>query len=517
MRLHHDSDERLEALGRVETALVDPALGDRVDMVLSRTGPDRYRAATSAGTVTFERSTSSSADADGSVVERYEHRVVGTTGTDPLADQRTDLAIGLDTERVDPRPEHRANTYPHAFDQIAQFFDAEHAPDLVVQHTAAHRYGGNIGQHGSLGVVQARAPFIASGAGVASLGTLPRSARMVDVAPSVLWLLGSEPHPTGLGPTGTHRPGALLARQDGDVLTDVVNHGAATHVVIVLLDGCNASMLDHAIATGAAPTIGSLAASGTTMGAGLLASMPTATLANHTTASTGAHPGHSGVLHNMWLDRDRNAIPDLLALDQVFDAMCHLDDRVESMHHALHRSRPDAFTATLFELCDAGADVSSFEGFREGRPPALPPAAELAAADQQFVASSGTYSFMTSVDELATRQAIDLWERRDGNPLPALTFLALSLTDEAGHEAGPYADMTRAAIADSDARVARLVDAVERAGAIDRTAFLVIADHGMQESAPDNDETWDDALAAVAGDMKAFDVADGFVYLVDRD
>ena len=39
------------------------------------------------------------------------------------------------------------------------------------------------------------------------------------------------------------------------------------------------------------------------MGHGAMASLPSVTLANHTTILTGAHPGHHGVLHNAWFDR----------------------------------------------------------------------------------------------------------------------------------------------------------------------------------------------------------------------
>ncbi|MFN8052491.1 MAG: alkaline phosphatase family protein [Acidimicrobiales bacterium] len=509
----------IDDLHRVESALTDPAHADAVDMVMSRAADDIYRVASETGTVEFVRTVVSGTDRDGGHVERYDYAVVSTSGTDPLARRSAEHDTDLSRERSAPRPHRDDNTYPHAFDQIAQFFDAPHAPDLLVQHTAAHRYGGNVGQHGSLGIVQARAPFVASGAGVATRGTVATSARMIDVAPTVLTLLGVSPHPSGIGPTGARRPDALLARQDGDVMDEVVSGEVADHVVIVLLDGCNANVLDDAVRSGLAPTIAALAHDGTTLGGGLLASLPTATLANHTTASTGAHPGHSGVLHNMWHDRATGIRPDLLALDQVFDAMCHLRPGIESIHHALHRHRPDAFTASLFELCDAGADVSSFEAFRVGAPPALPPADATSGAHEGFVAASGSYSFMSSVDELATRQAVDLWDRRDGNPLPTLTFLALSLTDEAGHEAGPYGEMTAAAIADSDARIARLVEAVDRAGARGSTAFLVMADHGMQESAADNDATWEPALAGAGPDAhgrRPVDVADGFVYFLDH-
>ena len=92
------------------------------------------------------------------------------TGRDPLACQDAARFGSLAEERATPHPDRRANAYPHAFEHLAQVFDHPSAPDLVVLHTAAHYWGdqgGHLGEHGSLGVVQARAPFIAAGAGVA--------------------------------------------------------------------------------------------------------------------------------------------------------------------------------------------------------------------------------------------------------------------------------------------------------------------------------------------------------------
>lgn len=488
----------------LENVLTDSRLDRQVDMVLRRLSPGRYRAAASDGSVEFRRELSASGDA-------YEYRIDSISGHSPLATTGTDQLLGLHHERAQPFPIRSTNSYPHAFDQIAQFFDAEHAPDLVVQHTAGHHFDSSIGQHGSLGIVQARAPFIAAGAGVVARGTVDESARMIDVAPSIAWLLGVEIHPDGIGPTGRRRSNSLLRRQDGDPLADLFEFGGANHVVVLLLDGCNANVLYDAIEAGHAPAIAELAQRGSTLGRGLFASLPTATLANHTTASTGAHPGHSGVLHNMWFDRTRNATPDLLAMDQVFDAMVHLDPTIETIHQAIHRTRPDAFTAAMFEFCDTGADFSTFAQFRGGTPPPLPAARELAEADQEMIERSGTYSFMTSVDELATQQAIDVLARVDGNQLPALTWVSFSLPDESGHEAGPHSDMERSAIIDTDRRVRRIIDEVERAGAIDATAFLVFADHGMEENDPENVESWADALAGSGVPHR--DVAGGFVYL----
>lgn len=476
----HESAELLE------NALTDPALADRVEMVLRPIGADTYRASALDGWVEFART-----PVDGS----YRYDVVASGGRDPLGRRSVDRAVGHAEERAAVPIDRRDNAYPHAFDSVAQFFDARHAPDLVALHTGAHMSDGHLGQHGSLATVQARAPFIAAGAGVRTDGLVDRSTRVVDIAPTIAALLGLDPHPGAIGPTGERRPGGLLARQDGDVDHGLLDGTVAEHVVVLLLDGCNSNLLLDAIDTGDAPTIAGLVRRGTAYRHGAFASLPTATLANHTTAVTGAHPGHSGVLHNTWVERSTGEVPDLLAMDQMFWAMRHLDPSVETLFGALTRSRPTAFSTASFEFCDTGATWSSFGEVRDGAGGALPELESVTQLDRGAAERSEMYRFMSRVDHLSVEHTIEAWEQRPGNPLPALSWCSLALTDEAGHESGPHGELARCAVRDSDARVARVLDAVERAGAIDRTAVLVIADHGMEQCDPQLDRPWSDDLA----------------------
>ncbi len=370
---------------------------------------------------------------------------------------------------------------------------------------------GHLGQHGSLGVVQARAPFIAAGAGVRGLGMVDRSTRVVNLAPTIASLLGIDAHPAGVGPTGRPRDDALLARQDGDVERHVLDGTTADHVVVVLLDGCNANLLHDVMSTEDAPNIAGLVGRGAGYRHGSFASLPTATLANHTTAVTGAHPGHSGVLHNTWVDRASGEVPDLLAMDQMFWAMRHLDPSVETLFQAIQRWRPDAFTTSTFEFCDTGASWSSFGQVRDHAGGALPELDEITDVDADAAATSEAYRFMSRVDHLSTEHTIAAWEQSYGNPLPTLSWCGLAVTDEAGHESGPHGELARAAVRDSDARLGRIIDTVERAGALDRTAFLVIADHGMEQSDPAVRGSWDAELASSGIDH--VDVGGGLIYL----
>jgi hypothetical protein len=56
----------------------------------------------------------------------------------------------------------------------------------------------------------------------------------------------------------------------------------------------------------------------------------------------------------------------------------------------------------------------------------------------------------------------------------------------------------------------RVLDAVERAGAWDRTAFFLVADHGMEDSNPEVTGDWAPALAATGVPHR--DEAYGFIY-----
>lgn len=477
MTVHPDAGH--EALERAEAALCDPGWSPMVDLVLRRVGPTTYRAASARGSVTFRH------DADGT-------RILDTTGTDPLADDDATRFLGAEDELAGEIPAPADEARPHGHDEVAQFFDSPHAPDLAVVHAAAHRYHGNAGEHGSLGTVQRRAPFIAAGAGVRARGWTPGHARTVDVAPTVAALAGVAPR-LGRDRWGAERDDLLLARQDGRVL-DVVD-GTARSVVLVLWDGCNANALRSAIEDGEAPNAAGLLARGTALESGLLASFPSATLANHMTIGTGAMPGHSGVLHNEWRCADSGEHRNLLDLGQMFHASSHLRPDVETIHEAIHRTDPGAWTGTTFEYSDRGADFSSFGTLAAGGRLPYARRDDDFPRDAQWWERSEGYQFMSRIDETSLRSALAMWD--DDHPVPAFAFCNFSLTDDAGHEGGPHSDVARAAIRDCDERLGRLLAAVERRGVLDDTAVLLVADHGMQRTAAEVTSDVTEALADV--------------------
>ena len=475
-------------LDRALDVLLDARLAPIVDMVARRvdtgTGDDTYEVASADGTVTFRRC--------GPGPDGYER--TGGSGDDPLADQTPDRLSGLDAERADPHPARDRNSYPYAYDHVAQLFDHPAAPDLCALHSAAHNWedhGGHRGEHGSLGVVQARAPFVIGGKGVRNDGLVPRAARLVDVAPTIAELLGCPP-----GTDGHH-----LAGQDGVVRTDVLDpaDGRPRHVVGFLFDGVNLNVLHAMAAAGEAPNVARLIDAGTAYEWGAMAGLPTVTLANHTSILTGRLPGHHGILHNAWYDRAR--------AEQVVTnsqatwpwSMQHLTAGVETIHDVLHRVEPDAFSASVNEPCDVGADYSTFQFLRDGEMPELPTADDVPHSTERFVRPSKDYAWSTVVDHLGTDQAVGIWSghyRDRSYPLPRFMWCNYTLTDAAFHEGGPFSEIAAASVRDCDARMGEVLAAVERAGVYDDTAFVLVADHGMQETDPTVRGDWDAELRA---------------------
>jgi predicted AlkP superfamily pyrophosphatase or phosphodiesterase len=479
--------------------LLDAALDPIVDMVLLSRG-DHYEALTHDGRVQFRRT--------GPGPDGYERMSV--EGADPLADQATDRFSPLAAERAALHPHRSENAYPFAFDTIAQLFDHPAAPDLCVIHSASHNWedqGGHLGEHGSPGVIQARAPFVLAGKGVRADGVVPKAARLVDVAPTVAHLLGCAPRADG----------TYLAGQDGEARVDVldVDGGRPRHVVGFLFDGTNPNVLYAMAAAGEAPNVARLIEMGTAFGHGAMASLPTVTLANHTTILTGRHPGHHGILHNAWWDRaeGRQIITNSSATWPW--AMDTLVPGTESIHTAVARTWPDAFTASVNEPCDVSADFSTFDFFRRGEVPPIPKDPfGLPHTTERFVRPSKDYSWSSVVDHMGTEQAVGIWSghyRDVSYPAPRFMWVNFTLTDTAMHEGGPHSEIAAAAVRDSDARVGEVLGAIERAGAFDETAFVLVADHGMEENDPAVRGDWGVHLRDAGLTFR--DEAYGFLYL----
>ena len=168
----------------------------------------------------------------------------------------------------------------------------------------------------------------------------------------------------------------------------------------------------------------------------------------------------------------------------------------ESIHSAVRRTWPDAFTASCNEPCDIDAGYSTFEFFRRGEVPPIPKDPfGLPHTTERFVRPSKDYSWSSIVDHMGIEQAVGHPERHATATRPtrcrASCGCNFTLTDSAMHEGGPHSEIAAASIRDSDARIGEVLAAVEQAGMFDDTAFVLVADHGMEENDPSVNGDWD--------------------------
>jgi phosphonoacetate hydrolase len=480
---------------RALEVLLNRDLEPIVDMVAWSSAEGAYEVASADGAVQFCR------EARG---KGRSFHIDSITGRNPLAVQEQACFVGLAAERATPHPHRHENSYPNAFEQFAQLFDHPSAPDLCVIHSASHNWadqGGHLGEHGSLDVVQARAPFVVAGAGASRLGMADIGCRLIDVAPTTLRLLDGEHDPD--------RP--LLSHQDGSVIDALVDGpGSARYLVGFLWDGANANVLYDLVDRGEAPNVARLIGEGTACRYGALASLPTVTLANHTSILTGCHPGHHGILHNAWVDRRTGAQVITNSPATWATAMLWLNPGVETMHFAARRLRRGA-TASINEPCDVGADYSTFGLVRRGdRPAPAPGPDDLPDATVRFVRPSKDYRWASRTDHTAVDQFRRVWSEAADGP-PVFTWVNFTLTDAAFHEGGPYSEMAASSVRDTDARLGRILEIVEQAGVWDDCAFFLVADHGMEQSDPAVQGDWDVVLAE--SNVPVRDEGYGFLYL----
>ena len=136
-------------------------------------------------------------------------------------------------------------SYPHPLLRIATLFHAEDAPDLIYGVRSYAR--GGVGSHGGLDLLQSRAALLFSGPGIKSGVVVQDAARLVDIAPTLLHVLGA-PTVAGRGPEGQHADGLYLKWQDGNVLSQILVPGVcrkAKQAVLILFDGLLSTELNH--------------------------------------------------------------------------------------------------------------------------------------------------------------------------------------------------------------------------------------------------------------------------------
>jgi hypothetical protein len=451
--------------------------------------------------------------------EDGSHEVLA--GIDPVASEDPMAFLPYETEIAAAGPRVSTdNAYPYAARRILSLFaDADRSPDVAVVHTPRHWFvdeGGHVGEHGSLDVVQSRAPLVMSGPGVAHLGFVDDHARLVDVAPTLAVLSGV--------------PEADLVDGDGEPLDGraltaylaPLPAGQRRRVVGILWDGAHCGDLLHLAEVGELPGVARLVAHGLALRGGAVAEFPSVTLTNHTSILTGVGPGRHGVLGNVYYDR---------ALDEQV-----VPNNAETWHRSAEWLRPGVRTvfemvndhvaqgdsprtASIDEAIDRGADYGTmallraaggFAAATDGLGDLLPDPEKSPFLRRAEHLDDAYFRWGVQVDDMGLQQVLQLWE--DAASAPTLTWWANVVTDAGHHGGGPRSELARDSLRQSDARLVVFLDHLEALGVLDEVTFLLTADHGFEGADPGVTGSWKPALDALGIPYR--DEGPGFVYLL---
>jgi hypothetical protein len=440
-------------------------------------------------------------------------------GADPVACTDPMAFLPYEQELADPSPPNARNVYPDPYPRLRSLLaDPTRSPDLVVVHTPSHYFpdeGGHRGEHGSLDLLQSRAPLVLSGAGLAGpRGYVDDHARLIDVGPTLALAAGVA--------LGDLRDGAGQPL-DGEPLTRyLAPDRPARWVVGLLWDGASCGDLLHLAQSGELPAVARLVERGVALRGGAVAEFPSVTLTNHTSILTGVRPGRHGVLGNVFYDRATRETVVPNDSSTWHRSAQWLRGGVRTVFelvgdHVPARDDGSPRTASVNEAIDRGADYSTMAVVRasgsatgaEGLGAMLPDPATSAYLGAPAHLSDAYYSWATQVDDLALQQMLQLWDAPA--TAPVLSWWASTVTDAGHHAGGPRSPIARDALRDSDRRLQAFLDHRDRLGVGDDVLFVLTADHGFEGADPSCTGSWRRALESLGVPFR--DEGPGFVYL----
>ena len=440
------------------------------------------------------------------------------SGTDPIGseDPLAFLPYSTEIEAEGPRTS-TANAYPYAAERILSLFgDPTRSPDLAIVHTPRHFFpdeGGHVGEHGSLDVVQSRAPLLLAGAGVRRLGYVDGHARLVDVGPTLAALCGV--------PADDLRD-AGGEPLDGQLLDAYLDPAVTPRAVVgILWDGAHCGELLHLAEAGELSAVARLIERGVALRGGAVAEFPSVTLTNHTSILTGVGPGRHGVLGNVFYDRKtgERVVPNdettwHRSAEWLRPGVRTIFEMVAK--HVDFEGFPR--TACIDEAIDRGSDFSTMKVIREsgssdgagGLDDRLPPAEQSPFLGERAFLDDAYFRWAVRVDDLGLAQVRELFSHRAR--MPRFTWWANVVTDAGHHGGGPRSARARDSLRQSDARLGVFLDHLAALGVLDDIAFVLTADHGFERSDRAVTGSWRPALESLG--MPFRDEGPGFLYFL---
>jgi predicted AlkP superfamily pyrophosphatase or phosphodiesterase len=251
----------------------------------------------------------------------------------------------------------------------------------------------------------------------------------------------------------------------------------ARRVLVISIDGLDARYLRDADRHGLKiPTLRRLMQRGAWSRAGVVGVYPSVTYPSHTTLVTGARPARHGIVGNavfvppprpqtgdwFWFARDIRA-------DTLWQAAARGGLKTALVSWPVSTGAGDWNVPEIWK--PGGTQEESRELMREhARPRGL--LEEVARADPRLFAAVRA----DEGDDMRTRFAEHLLAEKR----PDVALVHLFDLDHFEHDYGPFTPEAFAMLEKSDAYVARLLAAAERAGTLSETAVFIVSDHGFR-------------------------------------
>lgn len=206
---------------------------------------------------------------------------------------------------------------------------------------------------------------------------------------------------------------------------------------------------------------------------GLIPIFPSKTFPNHYTIVTGMYAEHHGLVANGFYDPKREAAYAMADRSTVRDGSWYGGEPIW-----VTAEKQDMVTAPIFW---PGSEAA-IKGIRPS----------------YWKEYDGKVPNSDRVDNLLA------WLKLPAEKRPHFYTLYMSDVDTAGHRYGPGAPQVKQAIEAVDRELGRLLDGLQASPIRDRIFLVIVSDHGMSESTPEQYTAIDSLI-----DMKGVEVADG--------
>jgi len=253
--------------------------------------------------------------------------------------------------------------------------------------------------------------------------------------------------------------GLLIVGCSVDSPVDTVPSDFEHTVILISSDGLRADYLDKVDT----PNIDRLIAGGVYANEGMIPVYPSLTFPNHYSIVTGLYPAHHGIVSNTMYD------PEL-------DARFTIRDREAITNPAWWGGEPLWVTAE-----NQGVKTATYYWVGSEAP-------------VKGVSPSYWFTFDDTVPGNDRIDQVMDWLDLPPAERPGFISVYFSEVDHEGHDLGPDAPETAAAVQTIDGYIGRLIQGLEERGLYDSVNVILVADHGMAQLSRDRVIALDDYL-----------------------